>query len=58
MQRGTIIAVEDHGTIISFVLDSGIVHGDHRMMRHILEAEGDVIGREVEYDETTVSFLD
>jgi hypothetical protein len=56
MQRGTIIAVENHGTIISFVLDTGIVHGDHRMMRHILEAEGDVIGREVEYDSETIEF--
>ena len=52
---GTIEAVEDHGTLVSIVIDGDLLCGDSRMMCNALLSlapDGAVIGLEVE-DNTT-----
>ncbi len=69
---GTIVGIEDHGTIVSLVIAetpeqvaAGVgcyIHLDHSPFRWILEAEGctpaDLIGRTIHHDDLGIVFTD
>lgn len=52
--QGKIIDVLNFGTIVRVLVENveGVfcVNFDHRPFGHLIEAEGNIIGREIEYD--------
>ena len=63
-RTGTIVGIEDHGTIVMLMVLSGdertfFVPFDHTPFRWLIEGESaDLIGREIGYDGESVWFLD
>jgi len=58
---GTVGKIEDHGSVVIVWVESDErilpVYFDHRPFKNLWEAEdGDIVGREVEYDEENNSF--
>ena len=61
--KGKIDAVDDLGTILNLSIDCGngdweTIPIDHRMYHHMLEDEHFIIGREIEYQDGSIYFLD
>jgi len=61
--KGKIDAVEDMGTILQLSVDCGngtceTIPIDHRMYHRMLEDEHFIIGREIEYQDGSIYFLD